>query len=79
MAINKYTRNDTFAWTDRPLSSFESSKINEHAFESKDPISDYSFNILSNSTVLDLEVFESLYIHTVQPNLNDYDEGEIDI
>ena len=49
--------------TDLDLSSFDSSKINEHAFESKEPISDYSFNILSNSTVLDLEVLESLYIH----------------
>ena len=58
--------------TDRPLSSFESSKIYEHPFDSNHPISDHSFKILSNSTVFDLKVLESLNSHKFQPNLNDY-------
>ena len=49
--------------TNRPLSSFDSSKIYEHVFDSNHPISDDSFKILSNSTVFDLKVLESLYIH----------------
>ena len=59
--------------TNRPLSSFDSSKIYEHAFESNHPISDDSFKILSNSTVFDLKVLESLYIH--KPNLNYYNSS----
>ena len=39
--------------TNRPLSSFDSSKIYDHAFDSNHPISDDSFKILSNSTVFD--------------------------
>ena len=41
---------------------------------SNHPISDDSFKILSNSNVFDLKVkvLESLYIHKLQPNLNDY-------
>ena len=47
----------------------------EHAFDSNHPISDDSFKILSNSTVFDLKVLESLYIHKLQPNLNDYNSS----
>ena len=61
--------------TNRPLSSFDSSKINEHAFDSNHPISDDSFKILSNSNVFDLKVLESLYIHKLQQNLNDYNSS----
>ena len=53
----------------------DSSKIYEHAFDSNHPISDDSFKILSNSTVFDLKVLESLYIHKFQPNLNDYNSS----
>ena len=42
--------------TNRPLSSFDSSKIYEHAFDSNHPISDDSFKNLSNSTVFDMKV-----------------------
>ena len=61
--------------TNRPLSSFDSSKIYDHAFDSNHPISDDSFKILSNSNVFDLKVLESLYIHKLQPNLNDYNSS----
>ena len=61
--------------TNRPLSSFDSSKIYEHAFDNNHPISDDSFKILSNSNVFDLKVLESLYIHKLQPNLNDYNSS----
>ena len=61
--------------TNRPLSSFDSSKIYEHEFDSNHPISDDSFKILSNSNVFDLKVLESLYIHKLQPNLNDYNSS----
>ena len=43
--------------------------------DSNHHISDDSFKILSNSTVLDLKVLESLYIHKLQPNLNDYNSS----
>ena len=49
--------------------------INEHAFDSNHPISDDSFKILSNSTVFDLKVLETLYIHKLQPNLNYYNSS----
>ena len=61
--------------TDRTLSSFVSSKIYEHAFDSNHLISEDSFNILSNSTIFDVKVLESLYIHKLQPNLNDYNSS----
>ena len=38
--------------TDRPLSYLDSSKIYDHAFDSNRHISDDSFKILSNSTLL---------------------------
>ena len=47
----------------------------ESAFDSNHPISDDSFKILSNSNVFDLKVLESLYIHKLQPNLNDYNSS----
>ena len=61
--------------TNRPLSSFDSSKIYEHAFDNNHPISDDSFKILSNSNVFDLNVLESLYILRLQLNLNDYNSS----
>ena len=61
--------------TDRPLASFDSSKIYEHSFDSNHPISDDSFKILINSTVFDLKVLESLCIHKHQPNLNYYNSS----
>ena len=61
--------------TNRPLSSFDSSKIYEHAFDNNHPISDDLFKILSNSNVFDLKFLESLYIHKLQPNLNDYNSS----
>ena len=54
-----YAENFISFRTDRPLSSFDSSKVYEHAFDSNHPISEDLFKILSNSTVFGLKVLES--------------------
>ena len=64
--------------TDRPLSSFDSSKIYEPSFDSNQPTSDDSFKILSNCTVFDFKGLESLYIHKLQPKIN-YQNSSFDL
>jgi len=60
--------------TNKPVNNPERSSIREHSIKTKHLIKLSNFSILQsfNSSLSDLHILESLYIHKNKPTLNDY-------